>query len=78
MGQSGIFATARLYGSNSLRICPGTPSREAQAALASFAAALPLQQPPNIATDDMAQYLLARCEGTSVDVVATMGVISMS
>ncbi|TFB83140.1 transposase [Cryobacterium levicorallinum] len=32
--------------------------------LASFAAALPLQHPSNIATDDMAQYLLARCEGT--------------
>ncbi|TFC32193.1 hypothetical protein E3O53_01420 [Cryobacterium sp. TMT2-18-3] len=32
--------------------------------LASFAAALPLQRPSIIATDDMAQYLLARCEGT--------------
>ena len=32
--------------------------------LASFARALPLQHPSNIATDDMAQYLLARCEGT--------------
>nr|WP_255494233.1 TniB family NTP-binding protein [Cryobacterium sp.]QJS06004.1 TniB, ATP-binding protein [Cryobacterium sp.]QJS06284.1 TniB, transposase [Cryobacterium sp.] len=32
--------------------------------LASFAAALPLQRPSGIATDDMAQYLLARCEGT--------------
>lgn len=32
--------------------------------LASFAAALPLQHPSNIATDDMAQYVLARCEGT--------------
>lgn len=32
--------------------------------LASFAAALPLERPSGIATDDMAQYLLARCEGT--------------
>ena len=32
--------------------------------LASFARALPLQHPSTIATDDMAQYLLARCEGT--------------
>ncbi|KGJ72034.1 TniB [Cryobacterium roopkundense] len=32
--------------------------------LASFAAALPLQRPSVIATDDMAQYLLTRCEGT--------------
>ena len=32
--------------------------------LASFAAALPLQQPSDIATPDMAQYLLTRCEGT--------------
>ena len=32
--------------------------------LASFASALPLQHPSTIATDDMAQYLLARCEGT--------------
>ncbi|CAM3139110.1 Bacterial TniB protein [Arthrobacter ulcerisalmonis] len=32
--------------------------------LASFAAALPLQRPSEIATPDMAQYLLARSEGT--------------
>ena len=32
--------------------------------LASFAAALPLLRPSEIATEDMAQYLLARCEGT--------------
>lgn len=32
--------------------------------LASFAAALPLQRPSDLATDDMAQYLLARSEGT--------------
>jgi hypothetical protein len=32
--------------------------------LASFVAAFPLRRPSNIATDDMAQYLLARCEGT--------------
>lgn len=32
--------------------------------LASFAAALPLTRPSRIATDDMAQYLLTRCEGT--------------
>ena len=32
--------------------------------IASFAAALPLQRPSSIATDDMAQYLLARSEGT--------------
>lgn len=32
--------------------------------LASFAAALPLLRPSDIATEDMAQYLLARCEGT--------------
>lgn len=32
--------------------------------LASFAAALPLQRPSDIATADMAQYLLARSEGT--------------
>lgn len=32
--------------------------------LASFAAALPLHRPSGIATDDMAQYLLARSEGT--------------
>ncbi|WP_036275507.1 TniB family NTP-binding protein [Methylomonas sp. 11b] len=32
--------------------------------LASFVAAFPLRRPSNIATDDMARYLLARCEGT--------------
>jgi hypothetical protein len=32
--------------------------------LASFAAALPLQRPSDIATPDMAQYLLTRSEGT--------------
>ncbi|ALV47966.1 transposase (plasmid) [Arthrobacter alpinus] len=32
--------------------------------LASFAAALPLQHPSSIATPDMAQYVLARSEGT--------------
>lgn len=32
--------------------------------LASFVAAFPLRRPSNIATDDMAQYLLARSEGT--------------
>jgi len=32
--------------------------------LASFAAALPLHRPSGIATEDMAQYLLARSEGT--------------
>lgn len=32
--------------------------------LASFAAALPLRRASGIATDDMAQYLLARSEGT--------------
>lgn len=41
-----------------------TVSADTVSLLASFAAALPLQQPSNIATDDMAQYLLARCEGT--------------
>lgn len=32
--------------------------------MASFAAALPLRQPSDIATEDMVQYLLARSEGT--------------
>lgn len=32
--------------------------------LASFAAALPLQRPSRIATEDMARYLMARSEGT--------------
>lgn len=32
--------------------------------LASFVAALPLQRPSGIATEDMARYLLARSEGT--------------
>jgi hypothetical protein len=41
-----------------------TVSADTVSLLASFAAALPLQHPSNIATDDMAQYLLARCEGT--------------
>lgn len=41
-----------------------TVSADTVSLLASFAAALPLQQPSSIATDDMAQYLLARCEGT--------------
>lgn len=41
-----------------------TVSADTVSLLASFAAALPLQHPSSIATDDMAQYLLARCEGT--------------
>ncbi|MBT2556079.1 TniB family NTP-binding protein [Arthrobacter sp. ISL-5] len=41
-----------------------TVSADTVSLLASFAAALPLQHPSNIATDDMARYLLARCEGT--------------
>ena len=41
-----------------------TVSADTVSLLASFARALPLQHPSNIATDDMAQYLLARCEGT--------------
>ena len=40
------------------------PGPEACSLLASFAAAFPLRRPSPIATEEMASYLLARCEGT--------------
>ncbi|GAB2452005.1 TniB family NTP-binding protein [Nocardia tengchongensis] len=40
------------------------PGEEACALLASFAAAFPLRRPSLIATEEMATYLLTRCEGT--------------
>lgn len=40
------------------------PNTETRALLASFAASFPLRRPSNIATSEMATYLLTRSEGT--------------
>jgi hypothetical protein len=40
------------------------PDEQARSLLASFAASFPLRRPSPIATPEMTEYLLARCEGT--------------
>ncbi|MTE16918.1 TniB family NTP-binding protein [Nocardia aurantiaca] len=48
------------------------PGGEACALLASFAAAFPLRRPSPIATEEMASYLLTRCEGTIGELAALL------
>lgn len=48
------------------------PGDEACALLASFAAAFPLRRPSPIATEEMASYLLTRCEGTIGELTALL------
>lgn len=48
------------------------PGAEACTLLASFAATFPLRRPSPIATEEMATYLLTRCEGTIGELTALL------
>src|SRR3989442_10628573 len=48
------------------------PGEQAGALLASFAASFPLRRPSPIATEEMASYLLTRCEGTIGELTALL------
>ena len=51
---------------------------ELKSLLSSFAASLPLRQPSNIGTDDLAHYIATRCEGTIGEITKLLNQAAIS